>query len=326
MSGSTIGDFAKEQAAKLLERLALQVTRTLDSPAADEVHDLRVAIRRVLSVLTVLKPAFPGDESRKIRRKLKKMMALAGSVRDRDIAIRLIRELTPSGPDPLQKQFRTERRAAAKALTASLQRWVKQNSSAQWREALESEAGEEAFCANTVEYSAQRILPRVARNFYVCGQHAACEKKDEKELHSFRIAAKNFRYTLDLFAPVYGPSTKGLTQQLKGVQTLLGEITDCAAVRRMVSRSKGGREILAALKKRQRKKIEKFRQDWTAAFASPEALRQWTDSLHHLASEPPAVPESATVSTTNDLALETSVRVPPKSTPRPEAKFRAAVG
>jgi CHAD domain-containing protein len=109
------------------------------------------------------------------------------------------------------------------------------------------------------------------------------EKASVKEIHRFRIAAKNLRYTLDLFAPLYGTSLAGLLDQLKDVQALLGDINDCATVRRMLSRQAlphpGGKEILSALKKRQRKKTEQFRQHYAAGFSSAATLRQWKDSL-----------------------------------------------
>lgn len=294
VSTATTGRFATEQADRLLGRLAFQIARTIKSHGAAEVHDLRVAIRRFMRILVVLKPCFPRNESRKIRRGLKRIMVQSGSVRDRDIALRLLAKSAPSAPSPLARQFRTEREKAAKTLAVSLKRWVRRNLSARCRNVLEGAGAAEDFCANPVEVTAKRMLPRMAKEYFSCGKDAVRDKAPAEELHRFRIAAKNLRYTLDLFAPLYGASINGLLQQLKGVQTLLGEINDCAAVRRMVSRDKGGREILAALKKRQRRKAAEFRQHWTSAFSSAAAVRRWTDDLRRVggqirvARKPPA--------------------------------------
>jgi CHAD domain-containing protein len=233
-----------------------------------------------MRVLVVLKPCFPRGESRKIRQGLKKIMLRAGSVRDRDIALRLLAKQSPPAAGPLAKQFRTERAEAAKALTLSLKRWVRRNSSATWRSALEGEAAAD-FRANPVEVTAQRMLPRMAKDYFRSGRDATRDKAPAEELHRFRIAAKNLRYTLELFAPLYGDSLNGLRQQLKGVQTLLGGINDCATVRQMASRHAGSEEILAALKKRQRRKTAQFRKHWTAAFASGATAARWTECLRH---------------------------------------------
>jgi len=282
VSVATTGRFATEQAARLLGRLAFQIARTIKSGGADEVHDLRVAIRRFMRVLVVLRPCFPRNESRRIRRRLKSIMAQAGSVRDRDIALGLLAKRAPSAPSPLVRQLRTDRDEAATTLTVSLKRWVRRNLSGRWRDALQGESAAEDFCASPVPVTAKRTLPRMAKEYFASGKDAARDKAPAEELHRFRIAAKNLRYTIDLFAPLYGASLNGLLQQLKGVQTLLGEINDCATVRRMVSRQGGSRDFLAALKKRQRKKTVQFRQHWTAAFSSTAAVRRWTESLRNV--------------------------------------------
>ncbi|HVO97849.1 MAG TPA: CHAD domain-containing protein [Bryobacteraceae bacterium] len=288
----TTGDFAKEEAAKLLERLAFQMARTLKSQSTTEVHDLRVAIRRFVRVLIVLKPCFPRDESRRIRRKLKKIMIQAGSVRDLDIAMQLVATLTPSGS--LGRQFRSEREETARELAVLLKSWLRRRYTAKWRLALKSECAADGFCANSVVTTAREILPRMTKEYFRHGEDAARDKAPAEELHRFRIAAKNFRYTLDLFAPVYGSSTLGLIRQLKGIQKLLGEFNDCATVRRMVSRYRGSQETSASLKKRQRKKAEQFQKNWTAAYSGAATARQWTVTLRHVgdqirgARKPPA--------------------------------------
>jgi CHAD domain-containing protein len=163
-------------------------------------------------------------------------------------------------------------------LAVSLKRWVRRNSSAKWRSALEGGAAED-FSVNPLEVTAGRTLPRMAKEYFRCGKDAARDKAPAEELHRFRMAAKNLRYTLDLFAPLYGASVNGLLQQLKGVQTLLGGINDCATVRRMVARHDGSHDILAALKKRQRRKAGQFRRSWAAVFSNASAAARWTECL-----------------------------------------------
>jgi len=87
---STTSGFAKDHADRLLRNLTVQFERTAKTAGADEVHDLRVAIRRLGAVLKILNDCFPVRETGKIRLALKRIMELAGHVRDRDIAVELL--------------------------------------------------------------------------------------------------------------------------------------------------------------------------------------------------------------------------------------------
>lgn len=182
-----------------------------------------------------------------MRRSLKKAMLHAGEVRDRDIALRLLEKLALPKSARLSRLIRTEREEAALTLIATLRHWVRRKLPAKCRD---------------VEATADEILPEMAKELFTLGKAAAREKASVEEIHEFRIAAKNFRYTLDFFAPVYGASHQRLLKQLKSVQALLGDINDCASVRRLLSGQHGARPVLAALKKRQRKKIAEFRHLW----------------------------------------------------------------
>jgi CHAD domain-containing protein len=304
VSSSTTAQFAKEQGDKLLRSLSSQIVRTIRTPNVDEVHDLRVAIRRFTRILVALKPCFPRGESRRIRRGLKRIMVQAGAVRDQDIAMRLLTRLALSETGPRVVQLREQRKEAAATLVASLRRWVHRNLPARWREALESggkpKGADARFGSTPVDIVARRILPDMATEHFQRAKDAARDKASVKEIHRFRIADKNLRYTLDLFAPLYGDSLLGLIEQLKDVQALLGDINDCATVRRMLSRQKAGKEVLLALKKRQRRKIEQFQQHYAAEFSSAATLRQWKAILrrvggpNHIEKKSPAPPPRPT--------------------------------
>ncbi len=304
MSAPTARQFAKEQGEKLLRTLTLQVNRTIRSHGVNEVHDLRVAVRRFARALVVLKPSFPRAESRRMRRALKRIMLQAGVVRDHDIAMRVLAKMAVPQSGDMLHEFRERREEAALTLSASLQRWAERGLSTAWRKALNSEKTNKAgnhddarFCAAPVYTLAKRILPKMASEHFRFGKEAAREDASVEEIHTFRIGAKNLRYTLDLFATLYGASISGLLEQLKDVQALLGDINDCATVRRMLHRQKAarvksdkdgkdpvGKEVLTALKKRQRKKTEQFRHHYTAEFANTAILRQWKDTLRKVPS------------------------------------------
>src|SRR4051812_36141329 len=82
--------FASEQADKLIGQLAYQMSRTRKSHDPGPVHDLRVSIRRFDQLFILLRGCFQSKDVKKIRRRLKDIMSQAGSVRNCDIALKLL--------------------------------------------------------------------------------------------------------------------------------------------------------------------------------------------------------------------------------------------
>ena len=272
--------FASDQADKRLGRLAFQINQTVKSRDAEAVHDLRVAVRRFSQVLRVFKPCFRGKEARRIRRELKQMMDLAGEVRNCDIALKLMaksrRRITGLPP-----KVQGLRREGERALIAFLRHWVDRKSSLKWRGVVKSTAttNGEAFARATIASTAQRMLPRMAQQFFERGNEAAKTKASARELHQFRISSKKFRYTLELFTSLYGSQLNSSLEKIRRGQRLLGDINDCETVGDMLSNYKAADEFTSWLKKRQRRKIEQFQRYWTETIAADGEVRKWNALL-----------------------------------------------
>jgi len=279
--------YASQSAARLLGRLAFQMSATKKSPNADAVHDLRVGIRRFSQALTIFKPCFAGKETRKARRRLKRLMTEAGTVRNCDVVLKLLAKSHSSDASAVRAKLQVERKEAERALVAALQRRIERKSSLKWRRALESAlaSADERFCRTPIEDTARRMLPGRAKEFLQLGNSAAQAKSSPEKLHQFRIACKKFRYSLELFAPLYGASLKRWLEGIKHAQNLLGDINDCAIAAEIVSGLKGSRAIVGWLKKRERRKAEEFRRWWPEAFGPREVHRSWMRGLSH----PPSV-------------------------------------
>lgn len=269
------GQFAAEQATRLLDRLALQVRATRHSPDQKAVHDLRVAIRRFTQALVVLKPCYVSKEVKKIRRSLKGLMTLAGEVRDYDIALEYLSEMDSPDAPALEEEFSRLRRASEKNLIAALNRWVNGKLSAKWRDRLRTVREAGGFTHRAIDVTARRELPRVAARFFRCGERAADTSASAAELHQFRIAAKKLRYTIELFAPSFGPAAKRWLESVAGLQSLLGRVNDFRTVRSMLQEIDGGRRLDAVLKKKQRRKTLEFQRLWTEEFGQASAVKRW---------------------------------------------------
>jgi len=274
------GPFAAEQGTRLLERLAYQAHATIRRRDAEAVHDLRVAIRRLVQVVTVFKPCFAPKASRKIRRRLKELMECAGEVRNCDIALQFLIRPRWSDHATLRQPMEARRKEFEQALAGALKQWVARKTSSKWRTALEAGPASAGFWHRAVTDTARREMTRMARDFFESGNDAVEAKASGEELHRLRLAAKKLRYTLELFAGVYGPASGTWLEQIREVQTLLGAVNDCRTVRSLVSGMEGTREFEAALKRRQRRKTLEFRQAWREQF-SPAVARQWTSAMRH---------------------------------------------
>ena len=288
----TTGSFAKKQADELLRRVDTQIVRNMKSQTVDGLHDLRVATRRFNCILSELAPCFPRGESKRMRRGLKRIMVQAGDIRDYDIAIHLINRLELPESGTLLRQIQKPREEAATVLSASLHRWKERNLSARWRAALNSDrdlkSADAAFRAVPAAIMAKRLLPGMVAEHFHRGEAAIGKKMPAHKIHRFRIAAKNFRYTLDFFAPLYSGTLPLLIDRLKDVQSLLGDINDCATARRIVKDETADgddavrKDVLSGLKDRQRKKIREFREQYTTEFSSATVLKQWQDSVRRI--------------------------------------------
>lgn len=275
--------FAGQNATRLLGRLAFQMNSTRKTADADAVHDLRVSVRRFYQVLTVFKTSFPGKETRKIRRRMKKLMLIAGEVRNLDIALKLLSKLRSQEAASVRAKLESQRKDSERVLVGVLKRRMERKSSLKWRTALETAlaSGNSADSRITIEQTAHRILPRLAADFVERGNAAAEPKVSSEKLHAFRLAAKKFRYTLELFVPLYGAALTGWIDSIKAIQTLLGDINDCATVAQILAGHKGSDAAQNWLKKRARRKTEQFSKLWLKEFGDRATVHHRLLSLQH---------------------------------------------
>lgn len=272
--------FAAQNTARLLGRLAFQMNVTRKSPGADAVHDLRVAIRRFSQALGVFKSCFTGKDTRKIRRRMKKLMLVAGAVRNCDVALKLFSKSRGADAAGISSKIQAQRKEGERTLTAMLKRRMERKSSLKWRTALEAALAANAAAGKVgVEDTARKTLPGMARDFLERGDAASEPKASPEKLHAFRIVSKKFRYSLELFAPLYERELSAWIDSIKRIQTLLGDINDCESVAHMIEDQKGGGAMVGRLKKRQRRKVEEFLSAWGEEFGDREAVRTRVDAL-----------------------------------------------
>jgi CHAD domain-containing protein len=132
-TATPIRDYAIEQMNHLLTRLAFQVHRAAKKPGPDEIHDLRVSIRRFSQGLAIFGDFFPPWEVKKVTKRLKRMMRLTSQIRDRDITLEFFAEVKHTMH---RKRFERERLTHQREFSEMVRRWSARDFSAKWRTGL----------------------------------------------------------------------------------------------------------------------------------------------------------------------------------------------
>lgn len=210
------------------------------STSAEAVHDVRVAVRRMLVALGVevaddASPPAPGE------RALRRLMRACGGVRDRDVATELLRALAPHAPT-LERLGR-QRRKAERRLRTRLDRWVKRR---RWKSlGRGADGGEPPRPVHAPGRASLAAL--VAR-----GDAVFAAPLDEEALHALRLELKHTRYAFER-APGEGPAAKARLEALRDLQDALGQVTDVARTLELLRRKVPAKVARALEAERQRR-------------------------------------------------------------------------
>jgi CHAD domain-containing protein len=216
-----------------------------DSP--EPVHQMRVAVRRFRSALSVFRPAVGCAETEAAATTLRELGAQLSPARDWDVFLggtgEAIRTALPGHKrvDLLLAAASRQRRSAYRALEeqigaspfrqlvlqfallAALRPWEAQ------AEAAQAEA-QEADCAGFAAHALSRRLRRVLKaGDEIDGLATA-------ELHELRKDAKRLRYACEFFAPLFGGRAgRKYIKRLTALQNELGLLNDGAAATGMIA-------------------------------------------------------------------------------------------
>jgi CHAD domain-containing protein len=213
----------------------------------EELHQLRVATRRLRAQLRAARQMLDEEWAEELRVELAWLGGALGPVRDLDVMLERLREEAGS-LDPTDRAAfegllttledeRTEARAHMLAALAS-ERYLA------LLERLERAAADPRVHRSDV------TLAAVARRAYRRLRRAAHELPDEPEddqLHALRITAKRARYAAEFAAPFMEHAPSDYIAQTKALQDVLGEHQDaCVAIERLRSLANGAESVRGA--------------------------------------------------------------------------------
>ena len=245
-------DFVFEQLTARVERVKEMVVATRVSPEMETIHQLRVSIRRLTEAMRSVQRLPKVGRAGKLRRRLRPVMKAAGAVRNLDIAIELCRESSAAPANRAADALAVERTRAAHRLIDELLLLPLEK----LRAPCDPDPAPPAPRALGAE-----ILCELIPQYWEAGDAAAQPEADWNDLHRFRLATKHLRYTMELFAPVYGRAVAARLDVLKRVQTHLGKVNDCDTARSLEP-IRGERELDDWLAARQHSEHEKFLKTW----------------------------------------------------------------
>lgn len=214
---------------------------TLDGTDPEELHDLRVALRRARSVLWGGRRVFPAEELELLRSLLAWAARPTSAARDHDVLAADLPGLVDRLPAALQRGAGPLGRELADRRVAAHGKVVEMVTGTRWPvlvrrwDAMAARgadggvvgggpAGPDAGrpAGRVVGGVLDRSLRRVRRS-----GRAALRSDDRDEWHRLRKDLKRFRYLLAAFDGVYPPgSVDPVVRELAGLQDVLGRLQD----------------------------------------------------------------------------------------------------
>jgi len=253
---------------------------------AEELHDMRVALRRMRSAIDLLQPYLPADLARECNDGLRRLGRVLGRVRDMDVALQRAwsylqnnileeRELSP-----LLSTFRQKRRSGRKQML----RYLRSPGYARLLERLD-ELIERLGAVPLPQEEAETAGQLAPRYLYlrwrvVQAYEAVLPGAPVELLHTLRIDCKHLRYALEAFREVLPRRVVKLIPEVITLQNHLGDIHDAAVTISMIDQlldglphdEEGLRNYRQACQEEMLAGIEAFPQVW-AHFARPKVWK-----------------------------------------------------
>jgi len=228
-----------EEAARRLALKSLSAARAAERRLDDRsdpeaLHDFRVAIRRLRSLLRAYRPQLGSSVRKKDRARLRKIQRTTGGGREADVALEWLtkqqRDLAPeylTGLNWLSAKLLARRRVCAQALDDEVRQAFKRTAE-KLEERLAIMRTEQNLLADRPHATFARTLANLteahATDLLVqLGQIARMD--DAEALHKARIMSKRLRYLLEpLRAQV--AEAQPVVKKTKRLQELLGDLND----------------------------------------------------------------------------------------------------
>lgn len=233
-----------------LTHLAENEACALGGEHPEGIHQMRVAMRRLRSVLSVFRAVIPAEQRTRLAGEVKWLFSELGTARDWDVfaadLLAPVRTVFRDDPgftadfavlaDVVDRQRRRglerARRAILSPRTTRLQlqfgQWLENRG---WR--AQPESAQSARLFQPIGTFAAGILNRRYKKLHRLGADLA--RLSVQERHQLRIVLKKLRYAGDFFRSLFDErDTRCFLDGLSDLQDVLGQINDMATARRLL--------------------------------------------------------------------------------------------
>jgi CHAD domain-containing protein len=254
---------------------------------AEDVHQARVATRRLRSDLKTFASLVQPDWGEFMREELRWVAGRLGAVRDTDVLlerftaqIERLPEQDRRAASALVRRLNADRDAVRAELHTALQ-------SDRYVDLVEElvQAARLPKLLPDAEHPARDVLPGLVRKPWRKLDDAVAKlghDPADEQLHEVRILAKRARYAAEAASPVMGETARKFASGVAKVQSVLGDLQDGAVaeqwLRSTATQARGAAAIAAGeLVAVQRHEMAVARKQWRAAWksAAKKSLRSW---------------------------------------------------
>ena len=250
----TFGDWAYLAIAKHYHKILKHESAVLKDKDPEELHQMRVGMRRLRSALVGFAPALDFPKAAGERR-IGKVARELGRLRDIDVLGEALKtQYRPTLPkaeqqalDRALKTLAKQRKAALKRVGAVLNGDLYKKIKSALADWLARPSYQAIAQLSIYEILPDLLLPQVSHLLlhpgWLVGSEIANEEiqfsdglpqkqverlldRQGESLHELRKEAKRSRYQMELFTQFYGDSYQGYVKDIKAIQTVLGEIQD----------------------------------------------------------------------------------------------------
>lgn len=199
------------------------------------VHNMRVATRRLRSIVRDFEEIIDELPVKTLRKDLKKLSDFLGAVRDEDVAIAALEQfLTKAGNEKIHggiENLIAERRQIRRKAFRDLSKTLLPKNLTELRSKLEgslkpAQKQRDLFRPMTIAEAAREAINARSNDLFD-RRSVIYQPNKNKALHKMRITAKRLRYAIELFAACLGEAIGPFARQVAKLQDHLGELHDC---------------------------------------------------------------------------------------------------
>ena len=239
----------------------------------EEIHDLRVASRRLREGLQLFLPCYHGKLMGPLVKAFRKVTRLLGEIRNTDEAASFFDGLMPEvdricqhDVERLMLSFRKKRQKELSRLRSGLLSLASDSLRDRYRHAVNAlplfstPPNAVDLFAPLAEFAATALQDRTAKVLELAPKAAFCDAIEAQ--HQLRIAVKHLRYRVEILSVLFGTEFEQLHGLMKRYQEVLGKMHDLdvfAAIVRAAGFTPVAEElVVAAITNRRSQWFEKF--------------------------------------------------------------------